>query len=62
MWEKADKDRSGYLTKAECIGALKMLGKHMDDAGVDRVMQIMDKSNDGDISFSGMVYIHIFED
>ena len=30
-----------------------MLGKNMDDAGIDRIMQVMDKGNDGGVSFQG---------
>ena len=54
VFDKVDKDKSGALTKSECVEAMKMLGKNMDDSGIERIMQVMDKSNDGGVSFQGI--------
>ncbi|XP_066915428.1 calmodulin-4-like isoform X3 [Clytia hemisphaerica] len=51
VFQEADRDRDGYLTTDECLAALKQLGHVMDDKGIRRVMGLMDKNNDGMITF-----------
>ena len=55
VFKKVDKDNDGSLTKQECIQAMKMLRKNLDERGLTRVMQLMDKNNDGGISFCGKI-------
>ena len=52
VYRKVDRDKDGSLTKEECLEAMKMLGKHLDDRGLTRIMELMDTSNDGGISLS----------
>ena len=60
VFQEADRDRDGYLTTDECFAALKQLGHVMDDKGIRRVMGLMDKNNDGMVTFQGNIFSFMF--
>ena len=52
VFRLVDRDKDGSLTHNECFQAMKMLGKHMSQSGITRIMQLMDKNHDGGVSFA----------
>ena len=56
VFREADRNHDQQLTREECFAALKQLGHVLDDRGIKRVMNIMDKNGDGNISFRGKYY------
>lgn len=60
VFREADRNHDQYLTKDECLAALKQLGHVMDDKGIRRVMDMMDKNHDGRVSFKGKRGLHQF--
>lgn len=51
VFRECDRNKDGYLTREECFAALKQLGHVMDGKGLERVMRLMDKNQDGVVSF-----------
>lgn len=60
VFKQADRNGNGTLALNECLTAMKQLGHVMDDRGIRRVMEVMDKDDSGVISYEGVYKLLLF--
>ena len=53
VYQANDRNKDGYLDHNEVFMALRQLGHTLDQSGMQRVINLMDKNGDGVVSFNG---------